>query len=247
MNARKRYNYTIEAQDIDFRKRISLASLTNLVLTTAGRNADENGFGLLELQTENYTWVLSRLMIEMKRMPTEEDTLSIETWVEDVGNVFTTRNFHLSDGAGETIGYATSSWAIINLKSRRSASLENLTLMQDFIVPESTPIGKPVRIPNSNGEVANTFTVKYSDIDINGHANTLHYVRWISDCFSLDFYREHFIRRFEINFLQELMYGDEGEVRREAGTEGEYTFQIVTRDRGPACRARIVFMPSNAL
>ena len=98
MNARGNYTYTIEAQDIDFRRRVSLASLTNFVLITAGRNADENGFGLLELQTGT-TRVLS-LVIDMKRMPTEGDSLSIETWIEHVGAVFTTRNFRLSDASG---------------------------------------------------------------------------------------------------------------------------------------------------
>ncbi len=241
MSARKKYTYNIEAQDIDFRRRVSLVSLTNFVLITAGRNADENGFGILELQSENYTWVLSRLVIDMKRMPTEDDTLTIETWVEKVETVFTTRNFHLTDGAGKTIGYAASTWAVIDMKSRRSVPLDTLTVMKSFIVPESTPIGEPTRIPNAKGEVANTFTVKYSDIDVNGHANSLHYVRWISDCFSLDFYKKHFIRRFDINFLQELTFGDEGEVYQEPGAEGEYQFQIVTRERGAACRARLLF------
>lgn len=241
MNARKKYTYTVEAQDIDFRRRISLVSLTNFVLITAGRNADENGFGLLALQTKNYTWVLSRLVIDMERMPTEEEVFSIETWVQDVGTVFTTRNFRLSDKAGTTIGYATSTWAVIDMKTRRSVNLDNLAVMRDYILPQSIPIGEPGRIPSATGAAANTFTVKYSDIDVNGHANTLHYVRWISDCFSLNFYKEHFIRRFEINFLQELTYGDQGEVQRESGQGGEHTFQIVTRDRGPACRARLVF------
>lgn len=241
MGAQKKYTYNIEAQDIDFRRRVSLVSLTNFVLITAGRNADENGFGLLELQNENYTWVLSRLVIDMKRMPTEDDTLSIETWIEHVGSVFTTRNFTLTDASGEVIGYAASTWAVINMKTRRSVPLEALPMMQDYIVHESTPVGVPGRIPNTNGEKANAFTVKYSDIDVNGHANSLHYVRWVSDCFSPDFYRKHYIRRFEINFLQELTFGDTGEVYRESGTEGEYHFQIVTRDKGAACRARLLF------
>ncbi len=241
MSARKKYTYNIEAQDIDFRRRVSLVSLTNFVLITAGRNADENGFGILELQSGNYTWVLSRLVIDMERMPTEEDTISIETWVEKVGTVFTTRNFHLTDGTGKTIGYAASTWAVIDMKTRRSVPLDTLSVMKSFIVPEGTPIGDPNRIPNAKGEAVNTFTVKYSDIDVNEHANTLHYVRWISDCFSLDFYKKHFIRRFEINFLQELTFGDEGEVYREPGAEGEYQFQIVTRERGAACRARLLF------
>ncbi|MDI9605508.1 MAG: thioesterase [Bacteroidota bacterium] len=244
MNARGKYTYMIEAQDIDFRRRVSLASLANFVLITAGRNANENGFGLLELQTGNYTWVLSRLVIDIKRMPTEGDSLSIETWIEHVGTLFTIRDFRLSDNSGEVIGYAASTWAAIDMETRRSVHLDSLSSMRDFIVPESTPIGIPGRIPSANGEVTNTFTVKYSDIDVNDHANSLHYIRWISDCFSPDFYRAHFIRRFEINFLQELTFGDEGKVYRETGTGDEYLFQIVTRDRGAACRARLLFEPA---
>jgi Acyl-ACP thioesterase len=241
MSAKKRYRYDIEAQDIDFRRRVSLASLANFVLITAGKNANENGFGLLELQTENYTWVLSRLTVDMNRFPMENDSISIETWIEKVGTAFTTRNFRITDGAGENIGFAASSWAVIDMQTRRSVLLDTLPGLQRFIVAESTPIGEPVRIPNVKGEAANSFVVKYSDIDINGHANSLHYIQWLSDCFSLDFYRTHFIRRFEINFLKELTFHDSGEVYRQMNAPDDYSFQIVTRDKGIACRARILF------
>lgn len=241
MSARKVYRYDIEAQDIDFRRRISLSSLTNLVLITAGKNADENGFGLMELQNNNFTWVLSRLVITMERMPTESDTLTIETWIEKIGTVFTTRNFCIREGEGEVIGYAASSWAVIDMATRRSVLLDTLPAMRQFIVNERTPIGEPGRLSSVTGEVANSFEVKYSDIDINSHANSLNYVQWLSDCFSLDFYRTHHIRRFEINFMKEIMFGDRGEVYSAARSQGDYSFQIVTHDKGVACRARILF------
>lgn len=245
MSAKKIYSYDIEAQDIDFRRRVSLSSLTNYVLISAGRNADENGFGLLELQSDNYTWVLSRLVIEMQRIPSESDSISIETWVEKVGSAFTTRNFRIRDAEGASIGYASSSWAVIDMATRRSVLLDTIPSMQQFVVPETIPIGEPGRIPNVNGEVTNTFEVKYSDIDINSHANSLNYVQWLSDCFSLDFYRTHHIRRFEINFMKEIIFGDKGEVFREINAPGDYAFQIVTRDNGIACRARILFEEVN--
>lgn len=245
MSAKKIYSYDIEAQDIDFRRRVSLSSLTNYVLISAGRNADENGFGLLELQSDNYTWVLSRLVIEMQRIPSESDSISIETWVEKVGSAFTTRNFRIRDAEGASIGYASSSWAVIDMATRRSVLLDSIPSMQQFVVPETIPIGEPGRIPNVNGEVTNTFEVKYSDIDINSHANSLNYVQWLSDCFSLDFYRTHHIRRFEINFMKEIIFGDKGEVFREINAPGDYAFQIVTRDNGIACRARILFEEVN--
>lgn len=241
MGTIKTYSYNIEAGDIDFRRRVSLSSLTNFILITAGKNADENGFGLLELQSDNNTWVLSRLVIDMKRMPTEADSLQIETWVEKIGVAFTTRNFRLFDGESNLIGYAASSWAIINMNTRRSVSLDAIPSMQKFVVPESTPIGEPGRMHSIEGEVANSFRVKYSNIDVNNHANSLHYVAWLSDCFTPDFYRHHFIRRFEINFLKELTFGDSGEVHRHENAPGDFLFQIVTKEKGDVCRARILF------
>jgi acyl-ACP thioesterase len=127
------------------------------------------------------------------------------------------------------------------MATRRSVLLDTIPSMQRFVVPECTPIGEPGRLPGVTGEVANSFEVKYSDIDINSHTNSLNYVQWLSDCFPLDFYRTHHIRRFEINFMKEIMFGDRGEVHREMNAPGDYAFQIVTRDNGIACRARILF------
>ncbi|MFA6912648.1 MAG: hypothetical protein WCQ61_05960, partial [Proteiniphilum sp.] len=67
------------------------------------------------------------------------------------------------------------------------------------------------------------------------------YVAWLSDCFTPDFYRKHHIRRFEINFLKELTFGDSGEVHRHMNAPGDYAFLIVTKEKGDVCRARILF------
>ena len=239
--AKRTFTYNIEAQDIDFRRKVSLTSLVNFLLITAGKNADENGFGVLDLQSGNYTWVLSRLAFQMERIPTDADVISIETWIEDVGTAFTTRNFKITDASGVVIGWASSSWAIIDLDTRRPVLLDTLPGLQRFIVADTTPVGIPARIPSVHGEVANTFKVKYSDTDVNVHANSLHYIRWVSDCFPLDFYRNHSIKQFEINFLKELTFADEGEVYRETKETNDFYFQLVTRDKGVCCRARLVF------
>lgn len=241
MVEKKSYTYDIEAQDIDFRRKVSLKSLTNFILITAGKNADENGFGIMDLQKNDLTWVLSRLVIEMDRIPSEDDTIAIETWIEKIGTAFTTRNFRITDADGLVIGHAASTWAVMDMNTRRSISLDSIPSMKEFIVNESTPIGEPEHLPGIKGEIVNSFTVRYSKIDVNNHANSLYYVQWISDCFSLDFYREHKIRRFEINFLKELTIDDKGKVHREEVAPRDFRFEIITRDKGIACRARILF------
>jgi len=240
MSAKKKYIYDIEPQDIDFRRKVSLKSLTNFILITAGKNADENGFGIMDLQKNDLTWVLSRLVIEMDRIPSEDDTIAIETWVEKIGTAFTTRNFRIYDADGIVIGHAASTWAVMDMNTRRSIPLDSIPSMKEFIVNESTPIGDPEHLPGVEGEIVNSFTVRYSKIDVNNHANSLYYVQWISDCFSLDFYRTHKIRRFEINFLKELTIEDKGKVHREEVVPGDFHFEIITRDKGIACRARIL-------
>ena len=241
MSSKKTYHHRINAQNIDFRKKISLVSLVNLVLGAAGNNADENGFGVLDLMSKNHSWVLSRLVMDMNHIPVENEDIDIETWLEKSSQAFSLRNFRFMEDENNVIGYGESTWAIINLETRRPIPLGQIDRLNRNVYNESTPIGEPQRLPDVDGEVFNTFRVKYSDIDVNNHANSLHYVRWISDCFSIDFYANRTIRRFEINYMKELTYGDEGEVYVEMKNHGDYYFQIVTREKGIACRARLLF------
>jgi acyl-ACP thioesterase len=245
MSSKKTYHHRINAQNIDFRKKISLVSLVNLVLGAAGNNADENGFGVLDLMSKNHSWVLSRLVIDMNKIPVENEDIAIETWLQKSSQAFSLRNFRFLGDGDKILGYGASTWAIINLETRRPILLGGIETLNKNFYNESTPIGEPQRLPDVDGEVLNTFRVKYSDIDVNKHANSLHYVRWISDCFSLDFYVNHTIRRFEINYIKELTFGDDGEVYVEMKNPGDYYFKIVTREKGVACKARLLFITNN--
>lgn len=242
---KRKYNYQISTQHIDFQKNVTLSSLFHLIMKTAGKDADDNGFGLLKLQTEDYTWVLSRFVLDLERFPQEEEHITIETWVEDVQTLFTTRNFKITNGGDKLIGYASSSWAIIDVNTRRSVMLDTMPSLNGFITPESTPLGAPTRIPNVNGEPANDFQVKYSHIDVNGHASSPYYIQWLADCFPLEFYRDHKLKRFEINFMKEITFGDKGSVSREMKDDNDYYFQISTDGVGLACRARMLFLNAN--
>ena len=68
------------------------------------------------LNTVNKTWVLSRLCIEMEKMPIQYQKFVIETWVEGAMRYFTQRDFRIADSeTDETLGYGRSVWALIDL------------------------------------------------------------------------------------------------------------------------------------
>jgi medium-chain acyl-[acyl-carrier-protein] hydrolase len=60
---KKTYTFEISPQSVDFNYRITLSSLTDLLLTAAGYNAEENGFGMKRLNDQGLSWVLLRFAL----------------------------------------------------------------------------------------------------------------------------------------------------------------------------------------
>ena len=241
MAQQKAFSYKIEPEHIDFQKNITPIVLTEMILNAAGSDANEYGFGLMDLQKKNWSWVVSRFAMEMDIIPTVGDKLSIETWVKDVGDVFTSRNFRISNESSKVMGYSILSWAILDLETRKSIPLESVPELNDFIVDEEIPLESPDRIPDIEGNVANSFEVKYSDVDLNVHTNVLKYLQCICDCFSLDFYSQRILKRVEINFLRELKFGDKGTVYYEEVEENNFLFKLVTTEGVVVSKSRMVF------
>ena len=163
------------------------------------------------------------------------------TWVEEVGRASTSRNFCVKNAQQEIIGHGISIWVMLDMSTRKIKDLSLLENIWQYVHPESVPIEKPIKLmPVKDGTVYNSFCIRYSDIDFNGHVSTARYVRWLSDCFSLEQYENTRITRFEASFMNEMMYGDQVEVLGEQKTDNDYRFDILNGDK-IACRARLVF------
>lgn len=237
---KREYSYIVEPQTVDFKKEITLASIVDLLLTTAGKNADDNGFGIRHLQDNNCTWVLSRLAVEMTFIPKQYETLRIETWIEEIYRLNTTRNFQIKNSKNEIIGKATSLWVMINFDTRRPVELDKLGNIQEHAEHTTLDILPPYKIDNVTGTIENSFSVKYSDIDINYHVNTIRYLQWMSDCFSLDFHQKNMLKRLDVNFVSEIVYDENVEVVKENVSENEFKIEIKKEGKS-ACRGKFSF------
>ena len=234
------YSFSIQPQDVDFQYQVTLAALTNILLTTAGYNADDNGFGIRNLNEIDCSWVLLRLAVEMDYFPQQYEKIRVETWVQEVGRASTMRNFCLKNDKDEVIGHAVSNWAMININTRRAQDLITLEGIHSFATGESILMDKPIKLTEVEGNPVDTFKVKYSHIDINGHTNSMRYVEWISDCFSLNTYKEKQLKRFEINFVNEILFNEEVSVYMKETDANDFRFEL-RKEGKTACRARIVF------
>lgn len=237
------YQFVAEPFHVDFTGHLTMGVLGNHLLNCAGFHATERGFGIGTLNEENYTWVLSRLAVELDEMPCQYEAFSIQTWVENVYRLFTDRNFAILDKEGRKIGYARSVWAMISLNTRKPADL--LTLHEggitEYVCDEPCPIEKPSRIKVVSQEAADVLTAKYSDIDINGHVNSIRYIEHILDLFPFDIYHTKRIRRFEMAYVAESYYGDTLSFYLDEGEDDTYQVEVRKNAGEVVCKAKVVF------
>ena len=237
------YKFIAEPFHVDFKGRLTMGVLGNHLLNCAGFHASDRGFGIARLNEDNYTWVLSRLAIELDEMPYQYEEFSVRTWVENVCRLFTDRNFAIIDKDGKKIGYARSVWAMINLNTRKPADL--LTLhggsIVDYVCDEPCPIEKPSRIKVTAKEPVSKLTAKYSDIDINGHVNSIRYIEHILDLFPIELYKSKHIRRFEMAYVAESYYGDELSFYVDETNENEYHIEVKKNGDELVCRSKVLF------
>lgn len=237
------YQFVAEPFHVDFAGRLTMGVLGNHLLNCAGFHAAERGFGIAELNENHYTWVLSRLAVELEDMPRAYQKFSVQTWVENVYRLFTDRNFAILDEKGRPLGYARSVWAMISMETRRPADL--LTLhggaITGYVCDKECPIDRPGRIKVSGGSPEAEYQTKYSDIDINGHVNSIKYIEHILDLFPLEMYREKTLHRFEVAYAAESHYGDVLGFYREQKSENEYDIEVRKNGTETAIRSKVVF------
>ena len=228
---------------LDFRGKLSMGMLGKHLLNCADSHASDRGFNVAELDGEPYTWVLSRLAFELEDLPSSHESFGIQTWVESVYRLFVDRSFSILNKEGKNIGYVRSVWAMIGMETRKPADLIALhgEKITNSICSKECPIAKPVRIKVTQQTPVSECLVKYSDLDINGHVNSIKYIEHILDLFPLETYKEKALKRFEIAYVAESYYGDTLNFYLEEKNENEYDIEVKRNNREVVVRSKVIF------
>ena len=237
------YQFVAEPFHVDFTGKLTMGVLGNHLLNCAGFHASERGFGIAEINENHYTWVLSRLAIELEDMPRQYEDFAIHTWIENVYRLFTDRNFELVNKDGKTIGYARSVWAMISMETRKPADLLTLhgECLNQYVSDRECPISKPNRVKVVQDNSVAEYLTKYSDIDINGHVNSIKYIEHILDLFPMETFKQKSIRRFEVSYVAESYYGDMLSFYMEEKGESEYDIEVKKNNQEVVVRSKVIF------
>ena len=239
------YQFMAEPFHCDFGGRLMMGHLGNHMLNAADFHSTDRGFGMRYLLRINRSWVLSRLAIEMEEMPKMYTKFNVETWVESAMRYFTSRNFRVVGEDGQVFGYGRSIWAMIDTETRQPTDLfaiDNGAINNWIVKDKECPIDKGGRVKmGDEAQLVRTINTNYSDVDINGHINSVKYIEHVLDLWSIDWYREHQIKRFEIAYVAEAHQGDQLSFYKEQIAENEYCVRICKDDNVETCRSKVTF------
>lgn len=237
-----RYEFGIDAYLTDFRGKATLPMIGGFMLQAATKHAEERGFGYSAMTSQQRVWVLSRIVIEVFEYPKNDTVMVLKTWVASVNRLFTERHFSFEDEQGREIGFAKSLWASIDLVTRKPTNVLELEGLSDYITEKENPIEGMTKIPalKDDYEVAADFVVKYSDVDINKHLNSMKYIEHFVDVFDIDMFREKEIRRIEINYISEGRYGTKLDILKRTEKDNIFVLEMKDGDM-TVCSTRVTW------
>ncbi len=254
-------DYTIQYQDLDQNYRLRLYTLENYLLNSAGVIADQGGFGMRYLITQNCTWVLTNLSLEISYLPTVDEVLTVETWVEKNVHMLSMRNYRLYVN-GRLIGLVKSVWAIISIIDRTAQNLFDRPPFLGIDHEETVEVAKAPRFNTLSPEQRQLLTdgvghmphrVVYSDIDYNGHCNSCKYLElMLNACEPVALKRQlpktveeaeqaalnHEGLRIDIKYAKEICRDDNVDVFF-LQHDNQIDYEIRTAEGDISCQARI--------
>lgn len=187
---------------------LKYTELCNLLQLTAARHSEVGGISFSDMQEFHQAWVLSRMRVEIIRMPKWKEVVTVKTWIQSLENSRSIRCLELYVGDEKVVGCETF-WAVLNTQTRRPEALalphahfekypNNRATEQSF---------SKISIGDERVSVAER-KVLLSDLDIVNHANNVKYLEWCLDDVNSKLIMSGKLKAFEMNFLKEVGLND---------------------------------------
>ena len=187
---------------------LKYTDLCNLLQLTAAAHSELGGISFSDMQEFNQAWVLSRMRVEITKLPKWKDTVTIKTWINTLENSRSVRALEVYVNGNKIVGSETF-WAVLNTEKRLPEALA-LPFKHFKIFPEIKATNKSfskIRLIDNKQKVFHKGVV-LSDLDIVNHVNNVKYLEWCLDFVPSELILNQKIENFEMNFMKELSLND---------------------------------------
>lgn len=177
------YDARIRYSETDADLKLSMVGLVKYFQDATIFDSESGKAGMAYLNPKNLVWVLSSWQIEIIRMPSLNEVVTITTIPYEFKSFMGFRNFLMETVDGEVLAKATSLWTLINTKTGKPERPDDF-LLSAYELGEKIEMNYKSRKIQVEGEarVLDGFKVLPTQIDSNHHVNNAEYVNMAVAC-----------------------------------------------------------------
>ena len=176
-----RYDYRILSSDADVGRRLRLSRLFTMLQEASIAHTTELGMGREKTLDRGLLWVVTMQQANIVRMPEYDETVRLSSWPGKMMHMLFPRYYRLEDMKGNALVEASALWVLMDRESRKMVFPDRCGVkIRGVHTGKESPLPSPPKTPA--GGRADTFTVPYSYVDLNGHMNNTRYFDLAEDC-----------------------------------------------------------------
>lgn len=202
--------FRVDSRDVDLFNQCRPSAVLGILQEAATQAALALGAsGPQVLAKYNCLWMVTRSWVELDAPLRWNDLVDVKTWHRGASGASSYRDFDLFRD-GKAVGQGTTVWVMVDADSRKLFRMKELAEFQGTDGGELCKSVKLHRIPMPE-EFDNRVRrdLRYSDTDINGHVNNIHYADFACDSLHLEeLGRGKFVHSLQIGYVNECRAGE---------------------------------------
>ena len=208
--------FIVSNNDVDKRFNLKPAAIFRFFQDVALLATESLGVDSISLSKKNIDWVITRMTVEIKRLPRCDEEITVCTFPGKDMAMLYPRYFFILDSKGEVIVNASSIWALIDNNTRKViVDRDVISKLPPESFDEQLPLPEKIAIPEEKRFIEKR-TIHYSDLDFNSHMNNVRYVELLMDTHDSEFYDAHRLGSVTLNYMRECKEKEAVEVFTDA-------------------------------
>lgn len=220
---------TVSPVAVDAFDRLKPSRLLEYIQNISGDHSAILGADQNHLMDKNLFWAVIRHRVQITRLPHSGETLRMETWPMPTTRTAYPRSTIAYDEAGNECFRSISLWILMDSRSR-ALVLPGKSGVEVGGLLRGTELRAPSSLlPQKMGKLQER-TVRYTDLDINGHMNNCRYLDWVEDLLPSVFHQRHALREFTLCYMSEIREGESALLHYELNDGPGLSVEAVRRD-----------------
>lgn len=199
-------NHRVRYSEISSDKYVNIAQVVNYLQDCSTSESIHVGDTLERMEEKKYAWLLAAWQVEVERYPEMSEDIIISSWHYGHKGILAYRNFDICDAAGNRIVSANSIWFYYDTEKQMPVRIQQ-EYVDMYGHQEKLPMDyKPRKVfsPKTEGRREDSFMVRKSDLDTNGHVNNAKYISMALEYVD----GHHNITSMRADYRKSALYGD---------------------------------------